>query len=148
MKRYIKSFKSSDKPEFNNKYLVSLLKDHSIDTTKHKYELRAQTYERYESGKYYTKKFTCPGDWLAYLSMIVHASPSADNIADELGIDYFEEILEDNPTVADIEELASSTWWGDGDDFIIYLKNLDSGEYLYGPEEEEEEDIDEEDWGD
>lgn len=133
---------------FNNKYIVSLLKEYSIDTTKHYYELVAESYERYESGKRYIKNFSCPGDWLAYLSMAVHGSPTAKKIDKYYGQDDFEDLLEENPTVTDIAKYASTHWWGDGDDYIIYLKNLDTGKVLYLADSESEPEISQEDWED
>lgn len=121
---------------FDNEYIVSLLKEYSIDTTKHHYELVAESYKRYESGKRYTKNFNCPGDWLAYFSMIVHGSPTAKKIDEYYEQDDFEDLLEENPTVNDIAKYASSNWWGDGDDYIIRLKNLDTGKVLYLADDE------------
>lgn len=145
MKRYIKS---SESDNFTNADIVNMLNDAGIDTTKAQYELRAQEYDRYESGANYTKKFTCPGDWLAYWSMLLHKCPNATNFQDHgYELDELAEYIEDNPTVEDMNELASSNWWGDGDDYIIYLKNLTTGHYLYGPEEIVEE-FEEEDWED
>lgn len=136
-----------NKASISDASIVSLLKEHNIDTTKQKYELRAETYDRYESGRNYTKKFTCPGDWLAYFSMCLHKSPTAASLVDYFGdIEEFEHYVEDYPTVDDIKEQASSSWWGDGDDFIIYLKNLTTGELLYSGGEEAE--YDEEGWQD
>ena len=144
MKMYVRASES----DFTNADLVQLLKDHNIDTTKQKYELRAEGYERYGSGKLYTRKFTCPGDWLAYLSMQFHKSPTADVLMDYFDdVDELIEFVEDYPTVQKIENHAASNWWGDGDDYIIYLKNLTTGKYLYESEEGEEE-FEEEDWED
>ena len=66
MKRYIKSSTSST--EITQENLLQCLKDHGIDTTPHQYELSAETYERYESGRKYKKRFTTDGDYLAYFS--------------------------------------------------------------------------------
>lgn len=142
MKRYIKS--NTDN-ELTNQSIVELLRSRGIDTTKAKYELKAQRYERYEEGATYTKRFMCPGDYFAYFSMHVHEQPSASNL--DYWTNEFEEMLDECPTVDDMREYATCYWWGDGDDFIIYLKNLSTGEYLYGPEYIEEE-YDEEDWED
>ena len=122
MKRWIKASKA----EFTNAELVQMLKDHDIDTTKAKYELKAQRYERYEEGAIYIKKFTCSGDWLAYFSMQFHRQPNAEEIDDYYGREEFEEMVEDYPTIDAILTTASKNWWGDGDDYIIYLKNLTS----------------------
>ena len=132
MKRYIRSSTTNDT-------LKQLLQEHGIDTTPAKYELYAETYERYESGRKYKKKFTCDGDYVAYFSMLLHSKPTYDKLVDYFSEDELEEFIEENPTVEDIADYASSSWWGDGDDFIIYLKNLNTGEYLYGPEETEDE---------
>ena len=133
--------------ELTNSSLVSFLKANGIDTTKHKYELYAEEYERYGSGGRYKKKFTCPGDYLAYFSMQLHRSPTAEALED-YGYDTeeLEEFISEHSTVEDMDNYANSNWWGDGDDYIIYLKNLDTGEYLCEQEEEQEEE--EEDWED
>lgn len=143
MKKYIKSTIDS---KLTNQSLVKLLESKGIDTTKAKYELKAQRYERYTDGGIYTLHFTCPGDYLAYFSMAIHKQPNSENIYNYY-FDEFEDILDTYPTVEDIADHASSSWWGDGDDYIIHLKNLTTDEYLYGPEEVEEE-YDEEDWED
>ena len=129
-----------------NKELIKMLDDAGIDTTKCKYELRAESYERYGSGRKYTRKFTCPGDWLAYFSMILHKQPTAEAI-DDYFEDDFKEYIQDYPTVDAIAGHASSHWWGDGDDYIIYLKNLTTGQILYSADGYEEESEDDE-WED
>ena len=132
-----------------NAQLVDMLKAHGIDTTKHKYQLKAEGYERYGSGRRYTKTFTCPGNYLAYLSMLLHKQPTAEAIEDYYGsMKYFEEdLLESYHTVDDIADHAAAYWWGDGDDYIIYLKNLDTNEVLYEGEETEDY-YEEDDWED
>lgn len=100
---------------------------------------------RMYSGGKYKKKFTCPGNYLAYFAMTIHGTPNYEKIEDRFGLDYFEEIVNDHPTIEDIEDYASDCWWGDGDDYIIYLKNLTTGEILYQAEEEDEYD-EEDDW--
>lgn len=139
-----KQVKRSSRSSSGNKLLVDILKEHGIDTTKAQYELKAESYERYDSGKVYTRKFTCPGDYLAYFAMWVHRQPSVSSIDD---LDYFEDIVDENPTVGDIATYAEQNWWGDGDDYIIYLKNLNTGEILYSADEPEEE-YEEEEWED
>ena len=134
--------------------LLSKLKSAGIDTTKYKYEMRAQRYMRYEEGAYYTIKFTCPGDYLAYIAMHVHESLTKAKIVDFFddyyGIDSenIDDLFDEAPqTLEEMDDYANGYWWGDGDDFIIYLKNLTTNTYLCGPNEEEEdlEDYDE-DW--
>ena len=144
MKRYIKA---SMDYEWTNKSIVELLESRGIDTTKAEYELKAQRYERYDEGAVYTRKFTCPGDYLAYFSMTIHSQPNASNINFHYPGDEFIDIVDECPTVEDIADYAEQYWWGDGDDYIIYLKNLSTNEYLYGSEKVEEE-YDNEDWED
>ena len=147
-----KMIKASQQPKFTNKVLEKILRDADLWEDLQDYELKAQRYERYDNGAVYTKKFMCPGDWLAFLSMIVHKEPNAKTLRE----DYYdkesiEELIEECPTVDAIEEYASRNWWGDGDDYIIYLKNLSTNEYLYGPNEEpidEDDDEDDERWED
>lgn len=140
MKRYIKCAKSSDSDA-----VLSILKDHNIDTTMCQYELRAEAYERYTSGKVYTKKFKCPGDYLAYFSMVVHKAPTGSAILEYFDLDEFAELVDHYPTVAKIKQVAEQSWYGDGDDYIISLKNLTTGDVLYEADYYEE-DEDEEDW--
>ena len=147
MKRWIHA--SEDEFEFTNDQLIDLLKSHNIDTTKSKYELKAEGYERYGSGKRYTKTFTCPGDYLAYFSMMLHTTPSAKSFLEqEYTLDEIQEYLERCPSVKDIARWAEANWYGDGDDYIFSLKNLTTGETLYEGEDEPEEEYEEEDdWG-
>ncbi len=145
MKRLIKASEGQWTP-VTNKNLVELLKANGIDTTKARYELKAIQYERYSGGPRYTRRFTCLGDWLAYYSMLLHKCPNAASF-NEQGYtleDIEDEIAEGNTTLDAMKDNASRNWWGDGDDYIISLRNLDTGDYLYGPEEEytEEEDED------
>ena len=134
--------------------ILNELKSAGIDTTKYKYEMKAERYERYESGPIYTIKFTCPGDYLAYTAMAVHKSLTKDiivNFFDEyygVTVDNIDEMFDIVPASLDeMDDFANSNWWGDGDDYIIYLKNLTTGEYLCGPNEEEYEDEEvDEDW--
>lgn len=148
MKRYIHA--SDDEwTEITNENLIEFLKSNGIDTTKSKYELKAITYERYEEGSRYVKKFTCPGDWLAYFSMLFHTVPNAATFNEHGYVleDLEDFIAEGCTTVDAMKDHASSVWWGDGDDYILYLQNLNNGEYLYGPEEVEYE-AEEEEWED
>lgn len=147
MKRFIKASKEEFTP-LTNEGILNTLKEYGIDTKKAQYELRAQEYTRYEEGSLYTVTFNCPGDWLAYLSMYVHRTPNAKNIVDSYLFrcqEDFDEFVEEYPTVSLIADRASSSWWGDGDDFIIYLKNFTTGQFLYGPEDNQYE---EDDWED
>ena len=131
--------------------LLETLKSHGIDTTKCQYELTAEEYERYHPGEVYTIKFSCPGDYLAYFSMWMHERPSIARFEAAYGDDLIlemEDCLNRFPTVEALAEHAAANWWGDGDDYIISLKNLTTGELLYRGEYEypEAEDDDEYDW--
>ena len=144
MKKAIRSLEA-DSRKYDSKF-TQILKDNGIDTTPHRYELKAETYERYGGGQIYTKKFRCEGDYLAYFSMLFHTRPTESEILDFYdSYEDFAEFVEGNPSVEDMKESASRCWWGDGDDFIIYLKNLDTGDILYESDYEEEE-YDEEDY--
>ena len=145
MKRYIKS---SEEASLTNKDMVEVLKSMGIDTTMSQYELRAEEYERYSSGGSYVKKFKCLGDWLAYLSMNCHCKPGAVELEDRFGwdLDEFKDFVEAYPTVDKISNMASNRWYGDGDDHIIYLRNLTTGEELYSDGSDYYEDEDDEDW--
>lgn len=123
--------------------LFALLNSRGIDTTRNKYELCAEVYERFGGGDRYKRRFDCPGDFIAYFSMVFHARPVLDDV-----LDYSVEIQDDWTTLDDMKEHASEYWWGDGDDYIIYLKNLTTGKDLYTGDdsidyyEEEDEDYD------
>lgn len=132
---------------FTNADVIRILKEHGIDTTKCQYELKAEGYERYGGGQHYVKKFTCPGNYLAYFAMCFHRSPNAELIDDWFGEEGFIELVEECPTVSEMEDHASCYWWGDGDDYIYYLKNLTTGEVLYDSGEEPEYYEDEDEWG-
>lgn len=124
--------------------LLELLKSYDIDTTMCQYELFAESYERYSGGETYKLKFKCPGDYLAYLSMNIHAAPTVKNLNERYdGIEDFQrEILDEIPSIEAMAMTASDSWYGDGDDYIIYLKNLTTNELLYGPMNMEELDDD------
>jgi hypothetical protein len=116
--------------------ILKYLKKHGIDTTKYKYEMAAQEYERYSNGDIYTIKFSCPGDYLAYIAMAVHEPLTPEVIFDffyeDYGIDAVDGIFEELPnSLSGMADYASSGWWGDGSDYIYYLKNLTTGNYLY-----------------
>lgn len=140
--KFDKELRRAFRPKAQNS-ISYMLKSHSIDTTPAKYELYAESYERYGSGRKYRKRFTCPGNYIAYLSMVMHEKPTFSAVEDYFGEGGLEDLLEENPTVNDIADYAAANWWGDGDDFIIYLKNLTTGETLYSAAEEEGEFIDE-----
>lgn len=113
------------------RYVKSLLKNNNIDLTKHKYQLKAQQYLRMSEGEKYQIEFTCPGDYLAYFSMLLHEQPTLQNILAEYGISDLVKLINANPSVESIAEYASYNWWGDGDDYIYKLTNLDTGKVLY-----------------
>lgn len=138
VKQLSRIYKSKARGKSGNGELVAILKEHGIDTTKAKYELFAETYERYERGKRYTKSFTCAGDYLAYFAMSMHTTPNYNNIVDYYGDIYeFEAFVDKYPTVQDIKRHASESWWGDGDDYILSLTNLSNGKVLYENDDSE-----------
>ena len=146
MKRYIVASEYSS--EITPQAIKKILNAHGIDTTAHNYEMKAQAYERYESGNIYTLRFRANGDWIAYLAMDFHKRPSADNINDWFYYGEFKDLVDNNPTVEAIKAYASAHWYGDGSDSIIYLKNTDTDQILYESDDysypEEYEDMDEE----
>lgn len=116
---------------FTDRELINMLNDAGIDTTKCNYELKAEEFNMFGDDEEYTRKFTCPGDWLAYFSMILHKQPTAAAIDNYFGREQFEEIIDNYPTIDDIADLAWVEWGSDrGDDSIIYLKNLTTGQEL------------------
>ena len=160
MKRYIKSSYTLDELSQMSdkdclKAICAELRAHGVDTTMHNYELEAEAYERYSSGSMYKVKFRCPGDYLAYFAMAAHKKVvTLSGLVDEIrftiemygGFDgFFEEF---GTTVKSMCNHASDYWYGDGDDHIVYLKNLDTGKFLYneGYQSYETEDSDWDDW--
>lgn len=134
-----------NQPALSSKSLVSKLNAKGIDTTNCRYVLKAEEYERYEAGRVYTKTFTCPGDWLAYFSMLLHTKPTYAKLIEYFGEEEIEDMV-DQYSLQDMKNLASQSWYGDGDDYIILLQNLTTGETLYQGDYEvsDEEEIDEE----
>lgn len=133
---------------FNSiKDVVKMLNSWGIDTTKHRYELEAEEYERYGSGSQYRYRFTAPGDWVAYFAMQLHRDMSPDAVVEYLN-DYFddEDELAEINSIPAIRDTAAMSWWGDGDDFIHYLKNLDTGEILYQADDSMYEEYDDDDY--
>lgn len=119
-----------DGDEMDMKQFLTWLSDRGIDVSKHNYELKA---ESYDTGRTYTYRFKAPGDWIAYMSMRLHKRMTPDNIMEYINDEwiYDENYDELFDSVSNMRKLAESRWWGDGDDFIYYLKNLDTGEMLY-----------------
>ena len=168
MKKYVAAAEQVDLRSMSNKdflkYVCAGLKSRGIDTTLHKYEMKAEAYERYGGGETYVVDFKCPGDYLAYVAMSLAGhravrtlgglADAVSDIADDFidvdnnRIDFDAFLEEYGRTVAGMEDFASENWWGDGDDYIIYLKNLDTGKTLYKGDDPEPEiyDEDEEDW--
>ena len=136
MKKMIKATEVND--SVTNKKIVEVLKSHGIDTTLHMYEMMAEGYDRYSEGPNYTIKFKCPGDWFSYFARALHEKPNAESFAEYFGddIDELISLIEENPTVDDIAEHAGQYWWGDGDDYVYYLKNLDTNKILYSGDAE------------
>ncbi len=145
MKRYIRAASQSvESTEITDKAIFKLFDELGIDNTRHRYELKAEKYERYERGRNYVKRFTCSGDYLAYFSMFLHTKPTAEGLSEYFDdFDEFKDLVEANPTVEDIKGYASSFWFGDGDDFIFYLKNLDNNKVLYEADYEDYDEYDE-----
>ena len=113
---------------------------------KNQYELVAQTYERYESGRPYRIKFFAPNDYIALYSMDIHCAPTVANLED-YGI-YGQDILDglkEHPTFEAFREYQSINAWGDGDDFIYSLTNLTTGKVLYSSKDDEGSDDEEDD---
>lgn len=121
--------------------VLQYLKDAGIDTTKHRYELKAEDYGS-GTGSQYTYRFTALGDWMAYLSMKLHRSMTKSDV-----LDYLNESLDDLPTTLEgMLEFATENWWGDGDDFIISLKNIDTSVVLYSGDNADGDYEEDDDW--
>ena len=117
---------------------------------KHRYELTAETYERHGSGSDYTIRFYAPNDYIALLSMELHAAPTIENIEEHgyEGADILE-YLNKYPTVDAFATYLDKNYMWDGDDFIVYIKNIDTGKRLItGSNDYDEYDYDEYDFDD
>lgn len=145
MKRYIREAnQSEDQYELTDAAILKLFDELGIDSTRYRYELKAETYERYKRGRTYVKTFTCNGDYFAYFSMFLHTKPTAEGLSEYFDdFDAFKDLVEANPTVEDIKDYASAFWFGDGDDFVFYLKNLDNSKVLYEADYEDYDEYDE-----
>lgn len=149
MKRLIKGADANilDSTRVTNQDLVNFLQSEGIDTALYTYELCARKYDRYESGRPYLKRFKCPGNYLAYFSMLMHQQPNANAIEEYYGsLDEFKSFVDTYPKESLIKSYASENWWGDGDDYIFYLKNVDTGRYLYTRGYEDDDYQDSEEW--
>lgn len=150
MKRYIHA---SEDGTFTNADLVKLLQDRGIDTTKSKYALKYQFFDRFGEDEAYVCKFTCPGDYLAYFSLRLSAIspswriPNAENIEEAFGVDRFIETLDKYPTLDAIAKVATDKWAWKEEFNDIYLKNLTTGATLYEGEMDSYDEF-EEDWED
>lgn len=150
MKKYVKAVSEEDKVLW--KSVLQKCKQVGIDTTSNNYEMMAERYMRYQEGGNYTIKFSAPGNYFAYMAMYIHQPLNIENILEFIK-DYFgdvDDMLADYPTEESMKENAESVWWGDGDDYIFYLKNTTTGDILYQGEDSGEIDEDEyyEDWDD
>lgn len=112
-----------------------------IDTTMHNYELFARDYGDDDWGDSYIVRFKCPGDYLAYFAMLGHQEVKTLPGLVEVIYDYaFSprykgcELLFEicGQSVESMKNYASSEWYGDSDDEVYYLKNLDTNTFLYG----------------
>lgn len=129
-----------------DKLIVDLIKNKvkELGMNKSKYSMRA---ERYGDDGTYTLRFSAPNDYIALFAMLLHESPSINAM-----IEYFDDLesikyyFDEFPTYDDLYKFASESWWGDGDDFIIELKNLNTGETLYEGESNDEVDDDDYDY--
>lgn len=149
MKRYIHANKIREHEINTNAELVEYMKSKGHDTTMSEYELILDDEDRFGTGEgLIVKRFRCPGDYLAYFSLCLAASPTAERLGDYFG--WFEEMdkyVDEYPTEEDIEKFAHRAWWGDGGALRLRLKNLTTGDVLYQDERygdpTEEEDFEE-----
>ena len=105
----------------------------------YRYHMRAEGYDRCPGGTgVYTKDFNAPNDYVALYAMYCHDTPTIEGLFDYFGTDI-EEFPENYQEMLDY---ASSSWWGDGDDYIIELTNTTTGETLYEADYDEPEEWD------
>lgn len=123
MKRYIKSAELSDIEIIKN-----ALKGNGIDTTTHDYQLLLWE----DRGT--VIDFKCPGDYLAYLSIVVQGPLSDDVIVDYVN-DFFEgleNMLSQYPTLKDMYDYANFGYPPlDDEGAVAKLVNKDTGEVLF-----------------
>lgn len=144
MKKYVKSADQTD-TQFNSQSFIQLLNDKGIDTTPHRYELHAQ---QYGGDNLYTQRFKCPGDYVAYFAMYLHESVKFDDVFEYFNnnVENLTNFINEHPDVEAMQEYAAYNWWGDGGDYVFYLKNLDTDEFLYQGDENEIEEDEAYDW--
>lgn len=94
---------------------------------KYSYELTGEPH----SGSSYTKRFYAPNDYIALLSMKLHEAPTIQNIEDHgyKGSDILE-YLKEYPTVDAFATYLDKNYMWSKDDFIVHIKNIDTGETL------------------
>ena len=126
MKRYIVATTQNETQQ-----ILQVLQEHGIDTTKMQYELKAEKFTKYEDGPAYVRRFVCPGNYLAYFSMYFKHGPSPKEMLYYMNIEDFEDIVNRYPQIEKFAKEAGKCWWGDGDDFIVYLKNLTTGQIMF-----------------
>lgn len=136
-----KIYKRASRPRVKGDGAVlQILSEHGIDITECTYELHAEVYRRYnsEEKREYTEQFDCYGNYLAYFSMALHKEPTPSNVVEYFGtLGAFEDFVDENPSIEDIADYASTYWWGDGDDYIYYLDNVTRNTTLYESDKEE-----------
>jgi len=116
----------------SNADIVAFLDSKGIDTTKHRYKLKYTFYDRFDTEREEIT-FTCPGDYLALFATKFATVPSYNRISDWYGndLEYFTEIINDNPTYKDLYNYGDSNEWFDREEYGgIELTNLDTGDVL------------------
>lgn len=149
MKKYVKATSDEDKRLW--KQVIQKCKEAGIDVTSNKYEMMAEKYMRYGAGANYTIRFSAPGNYFAYTAMYIHQPLNIDNLLEFIEDQFggIQDMLDEYPSEESMKEYASAVWYGDGDDYIFYLKNTTTGELLYeGDAGDIYEDEDYEDWDD
>lgn len=127
--------------------VISLLQSNGIDTTMCRYELRGVYYDIPYGAKPFSIKFSCPGDYLAYFSMLFKDRPSIYALEELFhSLDELEEEIECDPTVDHIADHAIDGWAEDDTCRVLSLDNLTTGKRLYGDDESTYLEYDEEDW--
>ena len=121
----------------NNDDLIRFLQSQDIDTTMNKYELDYVLYKR-SGQKHKALKFTCPGDYLALFAAKMCEAPNFNNITEWWDIEDFVEIVEENPTFADLYESGEYDEWDSPEECgHITLKNLTTNTVLVEDQDSE-----------
>lgn len=127
MKRYIRS---NTDDIITKDSVLNALHAAGIDTTVATYELSQEMYARFSEAARTVCTFKAPGDWMAVLGMRLHGDLSIEHLEEWFGTsEEFEEEVQAHPTV---DSLLRRMLMGEEEYRTHYLKNVTTGEVIYG----------------